>query len=58
MATRIEHAGAVIQMEPKTAYVTRKKAERHAKPNSPHNAAAAAAGAAAASVVGPFRFLA
>lgn len=38
MGTRIEHAGAVIQMEPKAAYVTRKRNERHAKPLSPYNA--------------------
>ena len=58
IAQRIEHAGAVIQMEPKAAYIARKKDARHAKPLSPHNpenggggeadTAAAADGAAAA----------
>lgn len=48
MKMRIEHAGAVIQMEPKADYVTRKKEERHAKPGSPHNPANANGAAAAA----------
>lgn len=43
MGTRIEHAGAVVKMEPKTAYLARKRDERHSKPGSPHNPANAAA---------------
>jgi hypothetical protein len=39
MKSHIEHAGAVLQMEPKADYVARKKKQRHERPLSPHNPA-------------------